>query len=139
MAGERTVPTARRRPPMWGLGLIVVAVSAGVVGFALTAGSASSTALPPALELPTGPVTAPAITTSAPVTSTTTMVGSSGANPLSVVAAPKPVVTQVGGITATTVPATTTTTTEDSSGGHTTTTESEGRSLPTPPPAPTDR
>ena len=138
MVGERTVPTARRRPPMWGLGLVVVAVSAGVVGFALTAGSASSTALPPAVEIPSGKAASPTTTLSAPVPTTSTVVSPAGVSPLSVVAAPKPVVTQVDGITATTVPVTTTTT-EDSSGGHTTTTESEGRSQTPPSTAPTDR
>ncbi len=115
---------------MWALSLSVVAVSAGVVGFALTAGSSGHGSIPSAVELPApAPVSPPTTSTVEP--STTLVLGSPGGGSLSVVAAPKPVVTQVDGLTATTLPAVTTTT-EDAGTSHTTTTEAEHRRPPVP-------
>ena len=130
MRNDSTGSVPARRRPMWALSLSVVAVSAGVVGFALTAGSSGHGSIPSSVELPApAPVSPPSTTIVAP--STTVVVGSSGGGSLSVVAAPKPVVTQVDGLTATTV-LPVTTTTEDSGTSHTTTTETEHRHRPVP-------
>ena len=108
------------RAPLWSLVLAAIVISGLVVGFALTTISGTPPSLPASVRLPA--VTS--VSTTSPPPST---IGSPGTSvttgALNVVEAPKPVVTQVNGQTATTVPVlTTTSTTEDGSGSHGTTT-----------------
>jgi len=128
--------TESSRRSLWGLGLAVAAVSAGVIGFALAGGSARGSAVPAAVELPARVAASPT-STSIVSPSTTVVAGAGSQSPLSEVVAPKPVVTRVGGLTATTIPSVTTTTTEaESETGHqttsTTTVPVEGSTTTTP-------
>jgi hypothetical protein len=122
MAGRSGLGGEVRRVPLWAVGAVAVALAAVSFSLSTVASTAAHPTLPSSVQLQStstsvGPPAQPSTTSS--TTAPTVAGGASGAvgapaGPTGVVAANRPVVTEVGGSTATTVPVvgpTTTTTT----------------------------